>query len=83
MASLSPETVRDAFRRLFPHPCTSRYTAIAMVPRPPSLLQRLVAGVVEAVHGSSGGTLLAAGAVVAAVAATACYAGLRYSRSSR
>ncbi|GLC40306.1 hypothetical protein PLESTM_001046900 [Pleodorina starrii] len=37
----TPDTLREAFCRLFPSPPTSRYTAISMIPRPPGLLRRI------------------------------------------
>jgi hypothetical protein len=40
LGEASPEAIRDAARRCFPLPCRSSYTAISMVPRPPSLLTR-------------------------------------------
>ncbi len=43
LSEIGPSSVRDAARRCFPYPCRSRYTALSMVPRPPSLLQRLAA----------------------------------------
>ncbi|EFJ46689.1 hypothetical protein VOLCADRAFT_105434 [Volvox carteri f. nagariensis] len=39
--SCTPETLQEAFRRLFPSPPTGRYTAISMLPRPPGLWHRI------------------------------------------
>jgi hypothetical protein len=41
MESMSCEKLREHLRHLFPYPCTSRYTVVTMMPRPPGLLGAL------------------------------------------
>ncbi|GIL74679.1 hypothetical protein Vretimale_2315 [Volvox reticuliferus] len=41
LGSCTPEALREAFCRLIPTPPTSRYTAISMLPRPPSIFHRI------------------------------------------
>lgn len=41
-AACTPDALRDALRRQLPYPCSKRYTAISLVPEPPSLLQAVL-----------------------------------------
>mmetsp|Transcript_12208 Transcript_12208/g.26250 ORF Transcript_12208/g.26250 Transcript_12208/m.26250 type:complete len:1102 (+) Transcript_12208:74-3379(+) len=50
LGEISPHTMRDSMQRLFPFPCRSRYTAIAMVPEPLPLLYRMVSALGSAVQ---------------------------------
>ncbi|KAL6755922.1 Metalloenzyme, LuxS/M16 peptidase-like protein [Haematococcus lacustris] len=43
LAAFAPSSLRDAMQRVFPYPCRSCYTAVAMVPQPPSVWQRAAA----------------------------------------
>ncbi|KAJ9517538.1 hypothetical protein QJQ45_024978 [Haematococcus lacustris] len=44
LAAFAPSSLRDAMQRVFPYPCSrSCYTAVAMVPQPPSIWQRAAA----------------------------------------
>lgn len=61
-------SMRQALQRLFPYPCTSRYTAITMVPQPPGILQRLMSALCGK-DGKRGLLLIAGGAVMLTVAA--------------
>ncbi len=52
--AVNPRTLQDALRRLFPHPCRSRYTAITLLPRAPLLSQgwAAISSVLPAQHRS-------------------------------
>ncbi|PNW71277.1 hypothetical protein CHLRE_16g647500v5 [Chlamydomonas reinhardtii] len=54
LGSCTPATLRAAMCRLFPRPPTCRYTAIAMLPRPPGLFHRLGAALAARWFGTSG-----------------------------
>ncbi|GIL48315.1 hypothetical protein Vafri_4598 [Volvox africanus] len=57
LSSCTPEALREAFCRLIPAPPTSRYTAISMLPRPPSIFHRIGALLAGRWLGSSSNTL--------------------------
>ncbi|MEW5319769.1 MAG: hypothetical protein WDW38_010898 [Sanguina aurantia] len=54
-------SMRMALQRLFPYPCTTRYTAITMIPQSPSYMQRFVTSLYSSSLGSRSGLLLLAG----------------------
>ncbi|KAG2437776.1 hypothetical protein HYH02_011151 [Chlamydomonas schloesseri] len=54
LGGCTPATLRQAMCRLYPAPPTSRYTAIAMLPRPPGLFHRIGAALAARWFGTSG-----------------------------
>lgn len=76
METMSCEKLREHLRALFPYPCTSRYTAITMMPRPPGLLGSLAFKWMTA----SSTTKAAVGAATLAVLAAGVTAAVVYKR---
>lgn len=66
MASMSVSELRGHLRHLFPYPCTCRYTAVTMMPRPPGLLGALAFKWATASSSTKAAVAVAALGVVAA-----------------
>jgi hypothetical protein len=75
MATMSCDKLCEMLRCLFPCPCTTRYTALTMMPRPPGLLGSLAfkwmtaSDTTKAAVIVAGLAVLAAGITAAAVVA--------------
>lgn len=71
METMSCELLQKHLRHLFPYPCTTRYTAITMMPRPPGLLGTLAFKWMTASTSTKAAVAAAAVAVLAAGVAAA------------
>ncbi len=53
MDALSPVTLQDIFRTLFPTPCTKRYTAVVLLPQDDGLKTRVASALTSAAHAAA------------------------------